>query len=317
MPTSVVTAKAETSFIAYLHYLEDLANVIKGRYGQGADGVYLTLRLHPPVRELPGRTLTGQETKRLFDHLSLSWDKLAAIGNAVAVGAFDRQANAVVPGLTVDSVESAASALALCVGADPPIDTREALELLGDVADDGLFPYPWSATCIGCPQLGTTQWGGSVLPGEALSVFAAPEAQTSDARLALLLRTTRQRIIERRFAVERQTDVKPGRSRRNLSLEHKEAVAASVPPTTGFDVLDRVRRRCEGDDGEAFVAGPIDNAEALRFAQALATVAESSVAAIHAIVATVIGWDLFTDLLDGHRRRSTHPPPWSPRSAFN
>jgi hypothetical protein len=304
VPTRFLISVAETSFLAYLHYLDDIADVIAGRYGRGIDGVYQSLRLHPPVLALADAPLAEADLPRVAAELQGAWRALAIVDNAVDPEVYDRQANAVLPEAGVRAVVAAGRALAAAMGDDVPDDDEAIFGYLGDLSAEELLPYPWSAFCSGCPQLGTAEWGGSVIPGDLVSVFAPPDASTSDARLALLLRTTRQRVLERVFAVQRQTDVKPGRSRRNLSAELKEAIAHDLPPTTVFDVMDRVHRRAQTDDGLAFVEGAFDDEEARQFGTALAAVADASVAALEAVVAALIGWDLFADLAASHARRS-------------
>ena len=303
MPIRLLSVAAETSFVAYLHYLEDIAGAITGLYGRGVAGVYQSMQLHPPLRAMPARAVPPQDIGHVAEHLSNAWTKLSVIDNAVDPLTFDRQANAVVPLLAVEALTETAQALAVALGTHAPADAEESLAFLGDFVTEEILPYPWSAFCVGCPQTGSTLWGGSVLPGETVSVFQIPTASTSDARLAMVLRTTRQRVLERAFAVERRTDVRPGRSRRNLTLDHKETIAAATPPTTVFDVIERVRHRVEADDGEAFVEAPFDDEEALRFAVAIAAVADASVAAVESVVATLIGWEVFADLAASHRRR--------------
>jgi hypothetical protein len=305
VPTRPLLAASETSFLAYLHYLEDIAGVIGGRYGDGVAGVYQTMQLHPPVLALAQVAPEPAALAALQLELAGAWDALAIVDNAVAPAVYDPQANAVVPSAGVRAVVAAARALAVALGTDRPDNDAEALGLLGDLAEEELLPYPWSAFCSGCPQTGSYHWGDSVLPGETVSVFQRPSAETSDARLAMLLRTTRQRALEEQFAVHRQTDVRPGRTRRNLSADHKEDIARSTPPTTVFDVLERVRRRADADDGAAFVEGAFDDEEARSFAVALAAVADGSVAVVEAVIAAVVGWDVFTDLVSSYVRR--HP----------
>lgn len=303
MSITFVSYAAETSFVAYLHYLDDIANVIGGLFGRDVGGVYASMRLHPPLRALPPADLSPDTMQRVAGALAQAWNHLGLIDNAIEPANYDQQANAVVPGLVMSAVTAAARALALALGAGEPVSPDDALSFLGDLTTEELFPYPWSAHCFGCPQLGSADWGGSVLPGESVSVFSAPNPGTSDARFAMLLRTTRQRALERAFAVARQTDVRPGRTRRNLTVEHKEALAASIAPTTLFDVLDRVARRVESDDGEAFIHGAFDDEEALQFATTLAAVGDASLAAIESVLATIIGWDLFADLAASHARQ--------------
>lgn len=80
-------------------------------------------------------------------------------------------------------------------------------------------------------------------------------------------------------------------------------LAAQVPPTTVFDVFDRVLRRVQSDDAAAFVEAPVDAAEALRLGEALAFVTDTSVAVIEALTATLIGVEVYTDLVRSHVRR--------------
>ena len=304
MPTRLLISAAETSFLAYLHYLTDVAGVIGGRFGRGVQGVYQSLRIHPPVMvRVAGSAVTAVDLRRVAALLGTAWDALAIIDNALDPQVYDRQANAVLPAAGLRAVIAVGGALAEALGDDAGSDTAAVLAYLGGLADEELLPYPWSAFCTGCPQLGTAHWGGSVLTGERVSVFAYPDPQTSDARLAMVLRTTRQRILEQVFSAERQIDVRPGRSRRNLTAEHKEAIAAAVAPTTLFDVIARVQQRTEADDGLAFVEGAFDADEARRFGDALAAVIDASVAAVEAVVASAIGWEVFADLAASHGRR--------------
>jgi hypothetical protein len=250
------------------------------------------------------RTLNPDDTKLAAAHLTTAWTKLSHTVAAAAPETYSRQANAVLPLLARDAAVAVARALAVASdGTDPGHD--EALGYLGErVEDEELFPYPWSAYCKGCPQLGGAMWGGSAMPGDFVSVFAVPDPADSDARLAMLLRTTRARQLERRFAVERQTDVRPGRIRRNLARDHKELLAEQLPPTTVFDVFERIAERAERDDGEAFVEAPFDAAEARRLAAALTIVTDATAAAVEAVLAHLIGWDLYGDLLASQLRRS-------------
>lgn len=304
MPTRSLLAAAEISFLAYLHYLSDISGVIAGLYGAGVEGVYQTLVLHPPVRALDV-PIDRAVLPTVAEHLADVWSALAVVDNAVEPHVYDRQANAVLPAVGVRAVAAAGRALAGAFGEPTPANDADVVGFLGDLAAEELLPYPWSAFCIGCPQLGSAEWGGSVLPGDPVGVFSRPDPQTSDARLAMLLRTTRQRVLAEQFAVARRTDVRPGRSRRNLTAASKEAIAHATPPTTVFDVLERVRRRAEADDGLAFVEGAYDDDEARRFGVALAAVVDASVAAVEGVLAHLVGWDVFGEVAASHARR--HP----------
>jgi hypothetical protein len=303
-PTRLLQPAAEATFLAYLHYLEDLAGLVGGHYGVAGslvEGVYDGVSGHLALTGVTPRTVGPAETAALSSALGAAWAHLAAVA---ADGPPER--NAVLPERAHAAVVAVARALALACGQAAPAHEDEALEDLDACVTEGALPYPWSAACAGCPQIGTTIWAGTALPGD-VSVFAAPDPATSDARLALLLRTTRARRLEQRFAEARRTDVRPGRTRRNLSREAKELLAAQTPPTTLFDVFWRLHERAARDDGEAFVLGALDDDEARRFAVALTLVTDASLAAVEAVIAETVGWDLFADLAAGAARRLRTP----------
>lgn len=172
MPTRSLTPAAEASFLAYLHYLEDLAGVIAGGYGTGIEGVHQTMALHPPVRALPSRAPGAARLAAVNDHSQTAWRRLAAVDNAIAFG--DRQANAVIPLLAAEAVLAAGHALAAALDAPGVEDDRDVLGLLADAAADELFPYPWSALCDGCPQLGATAYGAGCCPATACRCSMRP-----------------------------------------------------------------------------------------------------------------------------------------------
>ncbi|HEV2125379.1 MAG TPA: hypothetical protein VGW38_21730, partial [Chloroflexota bacterium] len=109
VPISFVRYAAETSFVAYTHYLDDIARVIAGQFGHGLDGIYVSMRLHPPVRDLPVRVLPPAAIQRVYAALGDAWHSMALVDNATDGSNYDRQANAVVPALVMRAVVSAAA----------------------------------------------------------------------------------------------------------------------------------------------------------------------------------------------------------------
>ena len=155
---------------------------------------------------------------------------------------------------------------------------------------------------------GTQQFGGLVPSGDSVHVLSSPDPWTSDDRLAMFLRTTRRKELDRRFAQERQRKVKPGRTRRNLSTADKERFAKSMAPTTLFDVLWRVRKKANYEDADTFVLGAGDELEARRLAQALVILTDGTIAALEALAAAYVGPRLLADISQAYAVRTRSGP---------
>jgi hypothetical protein len=266
MPRIPVRAQ-EASFVAYLHYLEDLVGVIGGHYGLAGSlvlGLYQAAGGRPQDQSWAGGELAGVQAE-----LAGAWRNVVRLEQLTARGMYDRQVNGVAPRLAFSAVTNAVRALAAAEGERLSDDPGDALDYAGGRISEGLLPHPWSAHCTGCPQLGTGAFDGVAAAPEGLNLFAGPDPSTSGGRLAMLLRTTRERALEVEFAAARLRDVRPGRTRRNLRMEEKLRLAASTAPTTLLDVFWRVHERTLRDDGECFVEAPPDETEAFRFAEAV------------------------------------------------
>jgi hypothetical protein len=287
----------QASFLAYLHYVEDLAGIIGGRFGVADSLVH---GIYDAAAGATG-TVPPARARQVQAHLTTAWRNLVRLEQLTAPAAYDRQVNAVAPRFAFEAVIAAVRALAAAEGADLAQDPGDVLDYAGGRLSEGLLPYPWSARCAGCPQAGSVGYE-DVAPGE-VSVFATPDPTTSEARLALLLRTTRARALEQAFAEARRRGVRPGRSRRNLSWAEKESIAAATAPTTLLDLFARLHVRAAEDGGDALVDGAWDDVEAFRFAEALRLVADATVAALEAVIARRISWELLGDLAGSHLRR--------------
>jgi hypothetical protein len=162
----------------------------------------------------------------------------------------------------------------------------------------GLFPYPWNATCDGCPQLGTHAFDGIVEDRPVLS-WARPDPGTSQGRYAMFLRTTRQKELERRFALERRRRVRPGRTRAVLPRAEKQRIAETVVPTTLFDALWRMRvRAAEG----VFVVAT--EAAGRSFGDAMVIVADATCAALEGVMGAYVGPALLAEVAESHVRKT-------------
>lgn len=314
MARSVSDAERARSFAGYVNYLEDLAGSIGGAYGLAdsvAAGVHEAVLTRPAVARISRCPADADGAAALEEALARSWSQLFRAHSEVdETERFDLEANALLPTMALYGVVNAIEALAVATRHWPPRDHAAALELIRPVVATGVFPYPWGATCSGCPQTGTQTFDGVGHAPRTVDVHSDADPSSSSDRLAMFLRTTRAQELELRYAELRREPPPPGKKRRNVPRAEKEAIAETVVPTTFFDILWRIRRESLTDGVDRFVAGAPDEVEARRFAEALVIVTDATVAAIEAVIAATVGATLLADMTEELLHRSGIPP-WS------
>lgn len=294
-------------FRAYSNYLVDLASEIGGQFGWGrrslVEGVMDGVSLHLDSVNIDRRKLDPPTESALKKSMTKSWANLRRLRREVDdIDSFDEDTNAWLPVQAYYAVYDAVRSLAIASNQHIPRDHRKALNLASTSVQRGLFPYPWSMHCNGCPQTGSHSFPTSG-PHGSVHVLSNPVPDTAVDRLAMFLRTTRTKELERRFAEGRRKNVAPGRQRRNLSIDDKEAIAARLAPTTVFDLFWRLRMKANYDDADTFVLGAAGVADARAFADSLAIVADASVAAIEGLVIAYVGPDLVGDFASSYQRK--------------
>jgi len=239
-----------------------------------------------------------------------SWSALRRIDREVEdPTSYDEEANAWLPMQAYYSVFHAIIGFAVASGQPVPRDHASALKLAGKEVLRGSLPRPWDAWCDGCPQTGQTRFGGVNLTGEPVHVLSTPDPATSEDRLAMFLRTTRQKELERRFAQERQrTKPATGRTRKNLSVTEKERLAKTMAPTTVFDVLWRLRKKANYEDADTFVLGAAGELDARRLGQSLVIVTDATISALEALSAAYVGADPLADMSAAYAHKTSSTP---------
>lgn len=211
------------AFTAYVNYLEDLAGSIGGRYGLSgplAAGVHTAVLAEPSVTRINRRTLDKRSAGELEKHLRKSWGQLRRAHREVDHSSdFDEEANALLPVMSHYSVYDAVVALTVASNQPVPRDHAGALKVIGKEVGRRLFPYPWNVSCSGCPQTGSHLFAGFEVDPLPVHVLGAPDPWSSEHRLAMWLRTTRAKELERRFDEQRRKKPDAGRSRRNVSRD--------------------------------------------------------------------------------------------------
>lgn len=280
-------------FRAYANYLADVAAYLERSYGRGAtllDGVYTAVLDHPPVHRVQRRPLAREAVLDFEAGLRKGWGFLRRVQREVADEAFyDEEANALLPYMTWYAVHHVGRAYSAAARQTVPRDHLGLLHVLGrTVVVRGLLPLPWGAWCEGCPQIGTAGFGGLGAVG-TVHVLSRPDPDTFEDRLALVLRTTRERDLARAFEGLRLRNVAPGRTRRNLTRADKEKHAKGFAPTTLFDFLYRLRTASSYGEADLFVLGSRDEHDARQLAVSLAVICDATVAALEALAAAYVG----------------------------
>jgi hypothetical protein len=297
---------AET-FRAYSNYLVDLASDIGGRFGWGdslVEGVMTGVTAHVEAKRIKRRTLTRSQEDALDATLRKAWGNIRRLRREVDdLDAFDEESNAWLPVQAYYAAYHATRAYAVASNQNLPHDHRKALNLISKEVVRGLLPYPWSAYCNGCPNVGTHTFGG-LGDVEQVHVLSRPDPGTTSDRLALFLRTTREKELERRFRDERQKKVRPGTTRRNLNRAMKEQLAGNLPPTTVFDLFWRLRTKANYDDADAFVLGAAGATDARAFGDSIAIVTDASVGALEGLIVAYVGPDLYGHMAESYRLRT-------------
>lgn len=296
----------ERPFRAYSNYFEDLAALIYSAYAWRGetlvDGIHDTVRGLAAVTKLQRRRPDARELAALDYHLRKAWSFLRRLHLELEEEIFDEEANGWLPEQGYYALHSAIIASAIASRQSVPQDHRAALSLAADHAGHGRLPFPWSTSCAGCPQTRAHTFRG--LPNtREIHVLSRPSPDTAADRLAMLLRTTREKELERRFAQLRARRTATG-GKRSVSRAEKERLAARMPATTIFDVLYRVRRKTHYEEPDLFILGASDEVDARRFAQGLVLVTDSTVAALEALVAAYVGPRVVADVAARYAERT-------------
>ena len=299
-------------FRAYLNYFEDLAGTVGGLYGfteSLASGVHDGVAAHPPTWRIQRRVLDPSRSAKIERAFRKSWGTLRRLDLEVEDPEFfDEEANAWIPAQAYYAVYHAVLGFAAASAQSVPGDHAASLRLAGKEVVRGALPAPWDAWCDGCPHTGSQRFGGLVPSGDSVHVLSSPDPWTSDDRFAMFLRTTRRKELDRRFGQERQRNVRPGRTRRNVDKADKERIAGKMPPTTLFDVLWRVRKKANYEDADTFVLGAGDEIDARRLAQALVIVTDGTVAALEALSAAYVGPEVLANAAQAYATRTRSGP---------
>jgi hypothetical protein len=300
----------EKPFRVYSNYLQDLAGTIGGHHGfeeSLVDGVHTSVVQLEPWQKINRRRPNPRTAAELQSCLRKSWGALRRTLHEVEdPTTYDEEANAWLPAQAYYAVFHGILSLAVASGQSVPRTHAAALSLVADAVVRGKLPYPWSAWCAGCPQTGNVSFGG-LRPPERVHPLSRPTPDTASDRLALFLRTTRTKELERLYAIERTKGVPRRASRRNLNRAKKESMAARQRATTVFDLFWRLRMKANYDDADVFVLGAATESDARQLAESLVLVTDATLAALEALIAAYVGPNALARTAELYARKSRCP----------
>jgi hypothetical protein len=299
----------EKPFRVYSGYLQDLAGLIAAEHGFAAmlaEGVHASVLEGCGIARIRRRRLSHAELHNLDVCLRRTWQNLRRVMREVdEADVFDEEANAWLPVQAYYAVFHGVMAFAIASGQQPPKDHTAARRLIADEVRRLTLPYPWSASCSGCPQTDTALFAGTEQPAR-VHPLSTPSPDTARDRLAMFLRTTRQKELERILDLERDRGRSAGGSRRRIPAATKEQHAAKLHATTVFDLFWRLRKKANYDDADTFVLGAAGMRDAATFAQSLAYVTDGTIAALEALMAAYVGPDVIANVATAYADR-LHP----------
>ena len=141
----------------------------------------------------------------------------------------------------------------------PPDNHTGALRMIANqIKQRSIMPLPWSVWCEGCPQTRNVQYGGAPPNADTdrhIEVLAKPIAEEFWPRFGIMLRTTRERKLDRSFM-----EWKRQNNRKRMSRDQKENIAKNAGPTTIYDFFWRLRIRANYRDVSTFLMSSVDEA---------------------------------------------------------
>jgi Protein of unknown function DUF262 len=246
------------AFITYKRYLQHLELALTKTYGTEpalGRGVGEAVNSLPAVRHISRRRLEPKLRDAVARELGMAWNEEISIRVLSEID--PTKLPWLLPNAAVNSYYAIYHvARAWIAGSrQPQPDTHtKVLHALADAAEQRhLFPPPWDLVCTGYPTAREAQFGGlpkAVIVGPLHGWQRAHSDETLHTSLCMLLRTTRARTFEKRKADWRKRNKKAGVP---AAIAHE--LAETLPPTTFFDYLWRLRVRSDYRDIDALIPG--------------------------------------------------------------
>lgn len=280
------------TFRTYLSYLRSISGLVREHAAAPQDLVAFCQR-HPGFGRISRKP--GADKQRVERLLRIAWGTEIALGSAEALDSEDvHYANLWAP---IQTYYAAYLALQALFAAAMKPDARDHSKTLSVVAEDIrvgclISPPPWSVLCTSL----SPDWSASLaaLPvGVRIRPVNAQSMPTSERRwsfLAMALRTTRLRDVKD-HAIEwrRGKKTRTGTQTKQTPRGVRDEIARSLPPTSLFSFLYRLRIRSNYRDADMILEGPGSSSEGLEFNECLRFIVDRTLLVIELNIAARIG----------------------------
>ena len=282
-PTSVYSLlDADTedarAFTTYLNYWTGLADGIQQYYGMDVHtGLLQDLRSRKDFRRLTGRGRPA-DLSCVGELLRNAWMSqfglhLIDLDDATRLSVDNHDA----PVKAYYATTRVATAWLAVQNAAAPTTHRSLLNAVSTmVTGTRLLPPPWNMTCSAIKP-SPTYSGFQQAPGTSSNL--SPLAPAED-RIAMLLRTTRRKALEKRVA-----DIKHHRKLTKAPKGEAERQDAQLLATTVFDFAWRNRTRSHYGDPSMHFAGALDQYRDRAFASNIRTWTDTTMLLFEALIA--------------------------------
>jgi hypothetical protein len=181
------------------------------------------------------------------------------------------------------------------IGGAHALNLKEISQLI--VNRRAMFPYPLSVTCSGDPESKDSIAYNNLPANVGISQISALKSNPKfwDS-YCLFLKTTRRRQIE-----DKRKDP-PYSKQKRISKIVKSEIVNSIPPTTLFDCLFRLRVRANYDDIDSFIIAVDDKDSAYKFHSSLINIGYHTMQATELLILRYIGKNNFVALVSEFKR---------------
>ncbi|MFA5112913.1 MAG: hypothetical protein WC529_01305 [Candidatus Margulisiibacteriota bacterium] len=195
-------------------------------------------------------------------------------------------------------------ALIIAKGMRPKAEHRKILNIVANnlLSQEKIFPNPWGICCSeDCDIPKYTNLPAEYIPTTICSLSNPMLFNDNDlySSLCMLLRTTRERILEQRGNDWKQKNPTTRGPRKNLPRGVKETLDHNLPPTSVFDAFYRLRTRSNYRDADAFLLTVNENSSRLFF-NSLTNVIDKTAFMIEQLIVDLTTKTTFSKLTDAY-----------------
>lgn len=298
--------EADPEYTTYRNYVEDLERLIAADFGDvdhRHTAIAKSVRAVPAVLKMSQRKLSADALADVKLCLERAWGMLRATWSPLDIDDYIIEFNATIPVTGYYSIYHGLLATIAAVSQRGNHSHRTTLNDASTLVRRSLFPWPWSARCFGCPQLGEEKFEGFPHSVDQVHPLETLNDDEIEHRLGALLKSTRRKELDSRFEDQRTRLRKM--HRKNLRKDEKRKMDADLAATTVFDILWRIRKKTNYEGADTFVLGAPSPEDAQRFGESLIAVVDSTLMTLETIVDRIVGEGHVATWLEAYIRRSS------------